>query len=168
MARVALYALLGVVATAAAALSFFALRDLALLCGFHPRMAPLLPIVVDAGAAAETLVWLARWAPVPARRFARVLALTLLGSSVAANALGHGLAAYGLRPHWLAVARRPQKWEHSMTTSEMSRPTTTRWCSSTRRSSGRPSTPRCWRPGMPTVARSSRPTSVTPTSANAR
>lgn len=91
------------VATAAAVLSFAALRDLALLCGFSPRLAWLLPLTIDAGAAAGTLVWLARWAPAPARRFARVLALVLLGSSVAANAIGHGLAAYGLRPHWLVI-----------------------------------------------------------------
>lgn len=41
--------------------------------------------------------------PSPARRFARALALILLGSSVAANALGHGLAAYSARPHWTVV-----------------------------------------------------------------
>ena len=53
-----LYALLGVVAAAAAVLSFSALRDLALVCGFAPQLAWLLPVVVDAGAAAGSLVWL--------------------------------------------------------------------------------------------------------------
>lgn len=99
----ALSGLLAVVASAAAVLSFAALRDLALACGFSPRLAWLLPVVVDAGAAAGSLVWLSGWAASPARRFARVLALVLLGSSVAANALDHGLAAYGLRPAWWVV-----------------------------------------------------------------
>ena len=102
-ARGALYGLLFVVATAAAVLSFAALRDLAALCGFTRGLAPLLPIVVDAGAAAGSLVWLGAWAAQPARRFARALALILLASSVAANALSHGLAAYGARPHWTVV-----------------------------------------------------------------
>ena len=49
--RGTLYLLLTVVAGAAAMLSFAALRDLALLCGFGLRLAWLLPVVVDAGAA---------------------------------------------------------------------------------------------------------------------
>jgi hypothetical protein len=102
-ARVVLSGLLLVVAAAAAVLSFAALRDLALLCGFAPTLAWLLPVVVDAGAAAGSLVWLGGWAAGPARRFARALALALLGSSVAANALGHGLAAFRLAPAWWVV-----------------------------------------------------------------
>lgn len=103
MTRAALYPLLGVVAVAGAVLSFAALRDLALLCGFALGLAWLLPVVVDAGAAAGSLVWLGGRAPDAARRFARRLALVLLGSSVAANALSHGLAAYHLRPAWWVV-----------------------------------------------------------------
>ena len=102
-ARRVLFGLLGVVAAAAAVLSFAALRDLALLCGFSPQLAWLLPVVVDAGAAAGSLVWLGGWAASSARRFARALALALLGSSVAANALGHGLAAFALAPPWWVV-----------------------------------------------------------------
>lgn len=102
-ARKVLSVLLLVVAGAAAVLSFAALRDLALLCGFAPRLAWLLPVVVDAGAAAGSLVWLGGWSADPARRFARSLALALLGLSVAANALGHGLAAYGLASPWWVV-----------------------------------------------------------------
>ncbi len=102
-ARGVLSGLLLVVATAAAVLSFAALRDLALLCGFTPTLAWLLPVVVDAGAAAGSLVWLGGWAADSARRFARALALALLGSSVAANALGHGLAAFALTPAWWVV-----------------------------------------------------------------
>lgn len=102
-ARTVLYALLLLVAAAAAVLSFAALRDLALLCGFSPTLAWLLPVVVDAGAASGSLVWLGGWAARPARRFARSLALALLGLSVAANALGHGLAAFALAPAWWVV-----------------------------------------------------------------
>ena len=56
--RRVLFLLLAVVAAAAAVLSFSALRDLALLCGFAAELAWLLPVVVDAGAAAGSLVWL--------------------------------------------------------------------------------------------------------------
>lgn len=100
--RIVLYGLLAVVATAAAVLSFAALRDLAILCGFDPWLAWLLPVVVDAGAAAGSLAWLGSAAPT-ARGYGRALALTLLTLSVGGNALGHGLAAYGLAPHWLVV-----------------------------------------------------------------
>jgi len=102
-ARTVLYGLLLVVAGAAAVLSFAALRDLALVCGFAPWLAWLLPVVVDAGAAAGSLVWLGGWSAESARRFARALALALLGLSVAANALGHGLAAFSLAPEWWVV-----------------------------------------------------------------
>lgn len=102
-ARVTLYALLVVVAAAAAVLSFAALRDLALVCGFAPSLAWLLPVVVDAGAAAGSLVWLGGRVGEAARRFARALALGLLVLSVAANALGHGLAAFALAPAWWVV-----------------------------------------------------------------
>jgi len=101
--RLVLFALLLVVAGAAAVLSFAALRDLALLCGFSRDLAWLLPVVVDAGAAAGSLVWLGGRAAVSAQRFARALALGLLTLSVAANALGHGLAAYRLSPPWWVV-----------------------------------------------------------------
>jgi hypothetical protein len=102
-ARVVLFGLLLVVAAAAAVLSFAALRDLALLCGFTPGLGWLLPVVVDAGAAAGSLVWLGNQAGSGARRFARALALGLLTLSVGANALGHGLAAYHRAPAWWVV-----------------------------------------------------------------
>jgi len=41
--------------------------------------------------------------PELARRFASTLALTLLGLSVGANALAHGLDAYRLAPAWWVV-----------------------------------------------------------------
>jgi hypothetical protein len=62
-----------------------------------------LPVVVDAGAAAGSLVWLGGQVVRAARTFARALALTLLALSVAANALGHGPAAFGLAPAWWVV-----------------------------------------------------------------
>jgi len=102
-ARAVLYGLLSVVAGAAAVLSFAALRDLALLCGFASQLAWLLPVVVDAGAAAGSLVWLGGRTARSARTFARALALALLGLSVAANALGHGLEAFRLAPEWWVV-----------------------------------------------------------------
>ncbi|MDN5861565.1 MAG: DUF2637 domain-containing protein [Pseudonocardia sp.] len=102
-ARTVLYGLLSVVATAAAVLSFSALRDLALTCGFVPQLAWLLPVVVDAGAAAGSLVWLGGHAATAARSFARALAVSLLSLSVAANALGHGLAAFALAPAWWVI-----------------------------------------------------------------
>lgn len=98
-----LYALLAVVATAAAVLSFAALRDLALLCGFGSGLAPLLPVVIDAGAAAGSLAWLAPWTAPAATRYGRALALVLLTASVGGNALGHGLDAYRLAPAWWVV-----------------------------------------------------------------
>lgn len=98
-----LFGLLLVVASAAAVLSFAALRDLARLCGFARNLAWLLPVVVDAGAAAGSLVWLGGRAARGAQRFARALALALLGLSVVANALGHGLEAYRLAPPWWVV-----------------------------------------------------------------
>jgi hypothetical protein len=98
----ALYVLLAVVALAAAVLSFDALRGLALVCGFSPFLAPLLPVTIDAGAGAGAVAWLGRQVG-PGRAFGRALALALLAASVAGNALGHALAAYSARPHWGVV-----------------------------------------------------------------
>jgi hypothetical protein len=102
-ARPTLYVLLAIVAAAAAVLSFSALRDLAALCGFSPALAPLLPVVLDAGAAAGSLAWLAPWTPPAARAYGRALALALLAASVGGNALGHGLEAFGVAPAWWVV-----------------------------------------------------------------
>ena len=62
------------------------------------ELAWLLPVVVDAGAAAGSLVWLGGRAHELARRFARALALTLLGLSVGANALATAWMPTGWRP----------------------------------------------------------------------
>lgn len=103
MTRAVMWCLLSVVAAAAAVLSFAALRDLALLCGFDRGLAWMMPVVVDAGAAAGALIWLGTSSPVRALRFARTLTWVLLASSVAGNAVTHYLAAYGLRPAWWLV-----------------------------------------------------------------
>lgn len=107
--RRALYFLLAVVGGAAAVISFAGLRDLAVLVHFSERLAPLLPVVLDAGAAAGSLVWLGVVrldgpGGDRARGFAQALVLALLAASVGGNALGHALAAYGVQPSWWLIA----------------------------------------------------------------
>lgn len=104
----ALHGLLVVVAAAAAVLSFTTLTDLAEACGFTPWTGPtapgtawLLPVTIDAGAAAGSLVWLSRTGR--PRLFGRGLALGLLALSVVGNGLGHYLVAAGIAPSWLVV-----------------------------------------------------------------
>lgn len=108
ISRITMWLLLFVVGGAAAVLSFSALRDLALLCSFARSLAWLLPVVIDAGAAAGCLVWLSTPTDIsgqPGRPFARTLTIVLLASSVAGNAVVHGLSAYHLTaPWWLVVA----------------------------------------------------------------
>jgi hypothetical protein len=105
----AVLTLLAIVGLSAAVLSFSAIRDLAIACGFDHGLAWLLPITIDAGAAAGTVVWLSRTlAPDDARTFAARLALSLLTLSVLANSTGHYLAVehaapFGM-PFWLLVA----------------------------------------------------------------
>lgn len=94
---------LAVVSMAALLMSFTSLHALAVLCGYSDRMAMLLPVLLDAGAGVATYTWLATDAAERARQFARKLAIGLLSTSVALNALGHGLASAGVRPHWLVV-----------------------------------------------------------------
>jgi hypothetical protein len=98
--QVALWALLAVVAVSAAVLSFASLRDLAVMCGYGAALASLFPLVVDAGAAAGCLTWLGWVGSEVGRRFARALTSTLLAASVAMNAVGHALVAYGVHPPW--------------------------------------------------------------------
>jgi hypothetical protein len=102
MIRILLFTLLAVVAMAAAVLSFSALRDLGLACGFEPRLAWLVPIVVDAGAAAGSVSWLSHPSLV-ARVFGRRLAVVLLAASVIGNGVAHLLEAYRLEAAWWLV-----------------------------------------------------------------
>lgn len=92
-----------VVASCAVILSFSGLYNLALVCGFGERLAALVPVMADAGAATASAVWLGGDVTPAARRFARFQALALLGASVIGNAVAHALVAYQLRPHWLVV-----------------------------------------------------------------
>lgn len=91
---------LGVVATAAAVLSFSALADLAVMCGVPRLLAPLLPVAIDAGAAVACTVWLSRRANEAATRYAAWMTWALLATTVAGNALHSGLVAADLRPVW--------------------------------------------------------------------
>jgi hypothetical protein len=108
--RAVMWLLLAVVAAAAAVLSFSALMQLAALCGFDARLGWLLPITIDAGAAAGCLVWLGRIGPgnfpghtAGAASYARSMTLALLASSVAGNATVHALTAYRIVPPWWLV-----------------------------------------------------------------
>lgn len=100
--RVAMWVVLVSVGAAAAILSFSALDDLAVLCGFRPQLAWLLPLVIDAGAAGGCLVWMGRHSGM-GQSFARNLTWTLLASSVLGNAIVHGLSAYGRAAPWFLV-----------------------------------------------------------------
>lgn len=76
------------VGAGAAVLSFHGLRDLGQMARFGD-WSWALPIVIDIGALAATLVWLSRWAPPQARSFGELVALVLLTLSVAGNGISH-------------------------------------------------------------------------------
>ncbi len=96
---------LAVVAAAAAVLSFATVRDLAQACGYPPRLAWLLPVVIDATAVVGSRIWLGGGGGAPAAlRYARTLALAAAVVTIGANVLQHGLAAYRLAPPWWLVA----------------------------------------------------------------
>jgi hypothetical protein len=92
-----------VVGACAVAVSFAGLYGLALLCRFDWRLAALVPVLVDAGAAVAAVAWLAGDVPPAARRYARRLALSLLAVSVAGNACVHLLVAFATSPPWWVV-----------------------------------------------------------------
>lgn len=96
---------LGVVALAAAVMSFASLQQLGERAGFPPPLAALLPLAIDAKAVVATRAWLARRTPDRARRYACGLALAAVGLSVAGNAGEHAMTAYVLAtPWWVVVA----------------------------------------------------------------
>lgn len=100
MTRWIRWAGLAVVLTAAAVLSFDALRALALAVAIPATLAWLLPVAVDAGAAVSCACWLARDVPPDAARFARAQTWLLLAGTVAGNAAQLGMHAAGLVPPW--------------------------------------------------------------------
>lgn len=102
-AAAAVLLLLVIVAAAAAVLSFDAIRLLAVACGFSAELAWLLPIAIDAGAAAGVIVWLVRIFPDDARAFAARFAAVMLLVSVAANFVSHWFAADHIAPPWWVI-----------------------------------------------------------------
>jgi hypothetical protein len=91
---------LAVVLTAAAVLSFDALRGLALAVAIPGHFAWLLPIAVDAGAAVSCATWLGGRAAPDAARFAGRMTWALLAVTVAGNAGQLGMHAHGITPPW--------------------------------------------------------------------
>ncbi|MGL5910195.1 MAG: DUF2637 domain-containing protein, partial [Phycicoccus sp.] len=89
-----------VVAAAAVALSFGALRDLAVAVAIPPTLAWLLPVAIDGGAVVACAVWLGRSAPADARRFAGRLTWALLAVTVIGNAGQLGMHAHLIAPPW--------------------------------------------------------------------
>lgn len=94
--RRAAVTLLLVVAAGALALSFTGLTLLGALAGFG-ALAPVFAVVVDAGTGAGTLYWLTGEPGSSRARYARRLAVALLGVSLGGNAVSHALAA-GIDP----------------------------------------------------------------------
>jgi len=101
---------LAIVLGAAAVLSFVGLRDLAVAVGLGnldgepSRLAWLLPVSVDAGAAVSCAVWLAGAVHQDAARFARRMTVALLTTTVVGQAVHLGMHALDVRaPWWLAV-----------------------------------------------------------------
>lgn len=81
-----------VAAASAAVASFTGLRGLALITGWPPKLAWLLPVTVDAYAMTSARVWLAASTRARrARRFARANAIGAITASIAGNATYHAV-----------------------------------------------------------------------------
>lgn len=81
-----------VAAASAAVASFTGLRGLALITGWPPKLAWLLPVTVDAYAMTSARVWLAATTRARrARRFARANAIGAITASIAGNATYHAV-----------------------------------------------------------------------------
>jgi len=95
----------GVVAIAAAVLSFSSLQALAVRAGYTPALAALLPLAIDAQAVVATRAWLTAGTSKRTYRYARALALSAVAGSVAGNAGQHAMtAAHAATPWWVVVA----------------------------------------------------------------
>jgi hypothetical protein len=90
-----MWAGLAVVLIAAAILSFDALRSLAVAVRIPDRLAALLPIAVDAGAAVSCSVWLGGRTTRTAARFAGRMTWALLAVTVVGNAGSSGCTPTG-------------------------------------------------------------------------
>lgn len=96
---------IGVVALAAAVMSFDALRRLAVRAGVAAELAWLLPLAIDAAVVVATRAWLVGYTSARVSTYARNLAFGALTLSVAGNATEHGMAAYAVvTPWWVVVA----------------------------------------------------------------
>jgi len=96
---------IGVVALAAAVMSFDALRRLAVRAGVVAELAWLLPLAIDAAVLVATRAWLVGYTSARVSSYARNLAFGALTLSVAGNAAEHGMAAYAIvTPWWVVVA----------------------------------------------------------------
>lgn len=81
-----------IAAASAAVASFAGLRGLALITGWPPRLAWLLPLTLDAYAMTSARVWLASTTRARrARRFARANAVGAITASIAGNATYHAV-----------------------------------------------------------------------------
>jgi hypothetical protein len=81
-----------IAAASAAVASFAGLRGLALITGWPPRLAWLLPVTLDAYAMTSARVWLAATTRARhARRFARANAIGAITASIAGNATYHSV-----------------------------------------------------------------------------
>ena len=81
-----------IAAASAAVASFTGLRGLALITGWPPRLAWLLPVTLDAYAMTSARVWLASTTRARrARRFARANAIGAITASIAGNATYHSV-----------------------------------------------------------------------------
>jgi len=81
-----------IAAASAAVASFTGLRGLALITGWPPRLAWLLPVTLDAYAMTSARVWLASTTRARrARRFARANAVGAITASIAGNATYHAV-----------------------------------------------------------------------------
>jgi hypothetical protein len=81
-----------IAAASAAVASFTGLRGLALITGWPPRLAWLLPVTLDAYAMTSARVWLAATTRARrARRFARANAIGAITASIAGNATYHSV-----------------------------------------------------------------------------
>lgn len=94
---------IGLVALAAAILSFSALMGLAVRTGTSPYLAWLFPISIDATVLVGARVWLTGRAPGQARKYAMVLALSAIGLTVSGNITEHVLRVYLPVPPWQVV-----------------------------------------------------------------
>jgi hypothetical protein len=88
---------------AAAVASFWFLAALAKWAGWEGWARWLFPLTIDATAIASLVVWMKPGFPEPARRFARMFALTAILASAGGNVVSHLVVDDADRPGWAIV-----------------------------------------------------------------